>query len=216
MELRVKELCKEKGLKMSDLADRMCINQANLMASIKGNPTLSRLKDIATALGVEISELFPGGEKKQTVDGFIEAGGKSFRLKNADDWIAASGSIPGLLDFPLYTKASEFRKDLRKFVHANLDEEARAGVFCGRLGSQEMFLMTSSGDMVSDGDGGETYNRTFVLHLLSRKDTETFELIEYLCPSGYDIDGPAGMIVMMQNEIEGCFGSADSADEYWD
>jgi|GEM_PF-466460 Predicted transcriptional regulators len=216
MELRVKELCKEKGLKMSDLADRMCINQANLMASIKGNPTLSRLKDIATALGVEITELFPGGEKAQTIDGFVDVGGESLRLRNADDWIAASGKVPGLLDFPLYSKASDFRQDLKKFVHSTLKDDAPADVFYGRLGSQEVFLMTSSGEQVSDGESGEIYNRTFVLHLLSRKDTATFELVEYLSPDGYDIDGPAGMIVTMRNEIEGCFGSADSADEYWD
>jgi len=58
MELRVKDICKEKGVLMKDLADKMCINRISLTSMINGNPTISTLEKIATALGVEVSELF--------------------------------------------------------------------------------------------------------------------------------------------------------------
>ncbi len=58
MELRVKEVCKEKGVQMQELAEKLGINRITLTASLKGNPTIGTLEKIAIALGVEVSELF--------------------------------------------------------------------------------------------------------------------------------------------------------------
>lgn len=58
MELRVKELCKEKGLQMQELADKLGITRITLTRNISGNPTISTLENIATALGVTVPELF--------------------------------------------------------------------------------------------------------------------------------------------------------------
>ena len=58
MELRVKDVCKEKGILMKDLADKLGINRISLTSMINGNPTISTLEKIATALGVHVSDLF--------------------------------------------------------------------------------------------------------------------------------------------------------------
>lgn len=58
MNLRVKEVCKEKGMTMQQIADIIGINRVSLSNSINGNPTLSTLENIANALGVEVVELF--------------------------------------------------------------------------------------------------------------------------------------------------------------
>ena len=58
MELRVKELCKEKGLQMQELADKLGITRITLTRNIRGNPTISTLENIAAALGVSVPELF--------------------------------------------------------------------------------------------------------------------------------------------------------------
>lgn len=62
--LRVNEICKEKGITLKDLAKKMGVTYQSLYANIKetGNPTLSKLKEIANALGVEVAELFVKGE----------------------------------------------------------------------------------------------------------------------------------------------------------
>lgn len=59
MELRVKEICSEKGIALKDLAKRLGITYQALFESINGNPKLSRLQDIAGVLGVELPDLFP-------------------------------------------------------------------------------------------------------------------------------------------------------------
>ena len=58
MKLRVKEICKAKGLLMGDLATTLGIARVNLTKTINGNPTKDTLERIAEALNVPISELF--------------------------------------------------------------------------------------------------------------------------------------------------------------
>jgi hypothetical protein len=58
MKLSVKEVCKEKGLTIQDLADKMEMKRESLSRAINGNPTLETLERIANALEVDITELF--------------------------------------------------------------------------------------------------------------------------------------------------------------
>ena len=58
MKERVKTLLKQKGMTAKELAAKMDISEGALSLSVSGNPTLSRMKEIANALGVDISELF--------------------------------------------------------------------------------------------------------------------------------------------------------------
>lgn len=56
--MRIKEVCKEKGITVSQLAEKMGIKQESLSRAINGNPTLETLERIASALGVDVPELF--------------------------------------------------------------------------------------------------------------------------------------------------------------
>lgn len=58
MKLRVKELCKQKGITQKELAKLIGITPIGLAKSLSGNTTLSTLEKIASALNVPIQELF--------------------------------------------------------------------------------------------------------------------------------------------------------------
>ena len=58
MNLKVKELCRNKGLTITQLAEKLNIKQESLSRAINGNPTIETLERIATALNVPVSELF--------------------------------------------------------------------------------------------------------------------------------------------------------------
>lgn len=58
MDLRIKELCKEKGLTLQQVAEYMGVNRVSLSNSINGNPTIGTLEKVAAALGVDVVELF--------------------------------------------------------------------------------------------------------------------------------------------------------------
>lgn len=85
MALRVKELCKEKHITMTEIAARIKISPISLSQSLSGNPTLSRLQEVADILGVEVSELFERKRAGKDVYGCLYIGGKPVIINSADD-----------------------------------------------------------------------------------------------------------------------------------
>lgn len=59
----VKRLCKEQGITLAQLAGRLGINYVTLWGHLTGNPTLSRLLDIAAAIGTTVEEVVAGLKK---------------------------------------------------------------------------------------------------------------------------------------------------------
>lgn len=64
--IRIKELCRERGILVKDLAEKLGITSIGLSKSInQPYPQLQTLEKIASALDVEVSDLFrPSGETK--------------------------------------------------------------------------------------------------------------------------------------------------------
>ena len=64
--LRIKEVAKEKGYTVTNLADKLEMSQVSLSRIINGNPTAETLLKIANALDVDVRELFvPTKEDEQ-------------------------------------------------------------------------------------------------------------------------------------------------------
>ena len=58
MSLRIKEVIKEKGLSVQEVAEKMGITRVGLSQHINGNPSVEVLDRIAYAIGVEPWEFF--------------------------------------------------------------------------------------------------------------------------------------------------------------
>lgn len=84
MELRIVELAHAKGLTMADIAKQIGISRVNLSNSLNGNPTLSRLKDVAKILGVEVSELFKPTSSKNSITGYLEFNGRIIKIDSIE------------------------------------------------------------------------------------------------------------------------------------
>jgi len=84
MELRVKEICKKQGITLQTLAERLGINRVNLSVSINGNPTLEKMTEIASALGVTVNDLLPEPQEK-TIKGYIEVDNEITKIQNIND-----------------------------------------------------------------------------------------------------------------------------------
>lgn len=54
---KVKEILRRKGLTVQDLAEYLGISRASLVRSLKDNITVTRLQDIAAALGVDVCDI---------------------------------------------------------------------------------------------------------------------------------------------------------------
>lgn len=82
--LRIKEVCKEKGVKVMDLSTMIGVSQTNTSNIINGkvNPSLETLEKIASALNVRITELF---EEPTSINGYIELDGTIHKVTSKDD-----------------------------------------------------------------------------------------------------------------------------------
>ena len=63
MDLRIKEVIKERGMTITQLADKMGIYSVNLSNIVNGNPTVETLNKIADAIGCPVTELFEQPKK---------------------------------------------------------------------------------------------------------------------------------------------------------
>ena len=204
MELRVKELCKERGLRMSDLADRMGVDQANLTSSLKGNPTLSRIQDVARALGVEVSELFSKKKSNDDIDAFVDMGGEVSHITGIQDWMKMTCR---LMEFPYYAKVSDMRDAVAQFVYSAV-VEGITGSLTGCLLGTEMFCLNA---MEEDVDGVD--NMLLTLTLFRHHATYTLDQMEYECDGKCDLESDQGMVREICNLIEWQYESCDSATE---
>lgn len=64
---RILELAKKQGITQKDLAAKIGMTPAGLAKAANGNPTVDTLEKIATALGVEISDLFVPASKNVVI-----------------------------------------------------------------------------------------------------------------------------------------------------
>ena len=84
MELRIVEIAHSKGLTMADIAKQIGISRVNLSNSLNGNPTLSRLTEVAKIIDVEVSELFKPASNQRRVSGYLEYNDRIVKIDSID------------------------------------------------------------------------------------------------------------------------------------
>ena len=83
MDLRIKDICREQGIMLKDLAKQLGLTEVGLSKSINGNPTIGRLEEIANALGVPVTELFD--KSSDEVVGAVRIGKDPHVINSKDD-----------------------------------------------------------------------------------------------------------------------------------
>jgi transcriptional regulator with XRE-family HTH domain len=81
MTLRIKEVIKEKGLTVKEVADRLGMSSPSLSDAINGNPTAEKIERIAEAIGVPASELF---EPRELI-GVVSFHGNAYIISTIED-----------------------------------------------------------------------------------------------------------------------------------
>lgn len=84
MQLRIKEIIKEKGTTIQNIADSIGINRVSLTNSINGNPTVDTLLKIADALEVPITELFCQSQDEAII-GIVRYKNKPYEINSIED-----------------------------------------------------------------------------------------------------------------------------------
>ncbi|SDE48393.1 helix-turn-helix domain-containing protein [Riemerella columbipharyngis] len=72
--LRIKEIAKEKGISMGEIAQKLGISPVGFSKTINGNPTLETLLKIASVLDVDVLELIESSKPNQYRELFEKVG----------------------------------------------------------------------------------------------------------------------------------------------
>ena len=92
MDLRVKEVCKEKGVTLAEVASKIGVAQASLSKMLGGNPTIGTLEKISNTLNVPIAELFEKPNASNII-GFVMVGDTVHEVKSVEDVKDLAGKL---------------------------------------------------------------------------------------------------------------------------
>lgn len=144
---------------MKDLADKMGTNLSNLKKCLANNPTLATLQSVASALSVEVYELFTPN-LPSTPKGIAVIGGRTYAIIN----------VPTVVQIPSYDNYAVLRKDIVEFVQRSVDgDESRA--FGAIVEGYELV------SLVYDYDGHKFLLTQYYGESLSK--TTSYDLLEY-------------------------------------
>ena len=129
IEKNLKDICRAKGLTVTDVANRMGADHSNLLSSIKGNPNLSTLQDIADALQISISELVTRRPEKATGVAIID--GQVFQV---------SKPAANVVQLPVYDRYSDLRDDIKEFVAKAVKADESSSIM-GLVETYEVFSL---------------------------------------------------------------------------
>ena len=189
VEENLREICRRKGLRLSDVADRMGSGQSNLISSVKGNPSLTKLEEIANALQVSVSELLT--MRPVSSKGLVFIDGSTYAL-----------SLPSstTVQIPSYGRYDELRDSLKKFIVNAVKDEKNTSKM-GFVETYELFSLSY--------DAG---SQRFILALCYASDkttTITYDKLEFCdwSKSKKEDDAPwdiESIYTEIINDIEGC------------
>ena len=192
VEENLREICRRKGLRLSDVADRMGSGQSNLISSVKGNPSLTKLEEIANALQVSVSELLT--MRPESSQGLVVIGGSTYAL-----------SLPSstTVQIPSYGRYDELRDSLKKFIVNAVKDEKNTSKM-GFVETYELFSLSY--------DAG---SQRFILALCyasGKTTTITYDKLEFCdwSKSKKEDDAPwdiESIYTEIINDIEGCVRS---------
>ena len=129
VEENLREICRRKGLRLSDVADRVGAGQSNLINSVKGNPKLSTLQDIADALSISVFELLT--MRPNAAEGIVIIGGQTFQL---------SKPVASTVQLPAFDRYDALRVEIKEFVKKAIDGAETVSKM-GLLETMEVFSL---------------------------------------------------------------------------
>ena len=189
IESNLKAICRQKGLTLTDVANRMATSPSNLLSSVKGNPTISKLQDIANALQISVSELLTKLPEK--AQGIAIIDGKTYQLSKP-----ASSTV----QLPSYDRYDTLREEIKPFIKNCIEGSERATKM-GLVETMEVF------SLVYDPDDAKFF--LSLCYADGKTLTNAYDKYEYCNwdKSKAEDDAPWDLACITEeiiNDIEGC------------
>lgn len=143
--LRVKEILKERKVKMKELAEQINITPESLTRALNGNPQFSTLKKIADYLDVPIRDLFTGKKAPKynfKMKGCVFCDEEMFTFKSRHELESyLIGSEKGMVHIPSFPLVDYCKDDIKNFIDQSISKN-KSGAIMIRCGISQVFTLT--------------------------------------------------------------------------
>lgn len=186
----VREILKEKGISIKELAARMGITPSAVSQLLANpNPSIQQLQRIANVIGVDVMDLF--AQDFSYINGYVESGDNIYPIKSREQFIGLIDKIDGIVHIPSSASLDMLKKTIMDFCYLSVNE-GKCGAIMMRYGINEVFTLSYDSDskkfslIQCVGNGGIKYN-TFQYSV--EKDIRLFiEQIIFQIESVHEID----------------------------
>lgn len=83
----IKRVIKDKGYTIQDVAGMIGVNRVTLTNTISGNPTYRKMKQIADAIGCQVTDFFVDEDKKSDFASYIRYKGIHYTADTIDEFL---------------------------------------------------------------------------------------------------------------------------------
>ena len=83
----IKRVIKDKGYTIQDVAGMIGVNRVTLTNTISGNPTYRKMKQIADAIGCQVTDFFADEDKKSDFAAFVRFNGIHYTADTLDEFL---------------------------------------------------------------------------------------------------------------------------------
>ena len=83
----IKRVIKDKGYTIQDVAGMIGVNRVTLTNTISGNPTYRKMKQIADAIGCQVTDFFADEDKKSDFASYIRYKGIHYTADTIDEFL---------------------------------------------------------------------------------------------------------------------------------
>lgn len=135
----IKEILKEKGISIKELAGRMNITPSAVSQLLANeNPSLYQLNRIAETIGVNPMDLI--AEDFSYINGFVETGNQIYSIKSREQFINIIDKVDGIVHIPICNRGSMLKDTIEDFYNRSTSN-MRKDAITYRYGINEVFTL---------------------------------------------------------------------------
>ena len=136
----VREILKEKGITIKELAARMGITSSAVSQLLSNpHPSIQQLDRIANAIGVDVMDLF--AQDFSYLNGYVETGDVIYPIKSREQFINLIYKVEGIAQIPLFPREDFCKMEIKDFLNQSISE-GKSGARMIRYGINKVFTLT--------------------------------------------------------------------------
>ena len=136
----VREILKEKGITIKELAARMGITSSAVSQLLSNpHPSIQQLDRIANAIGVDVMDLF--AQDFSYLNGYVETGDVIYPIKSREQFINLIYKVEGIAQIPLSPREDFCKMEIKDFLNQSISK-SKSGARMIRYGINKVFTLT--------------------------------------------------------------------------